>query len=229
MASIILTNANVYADMSDDYYKQYLHFSELRNNLPISFDIVSDTERYVLAFNLQQEARKNAIAAIVFQALAIEAYINLFGMYTLGEKLFYDKYERLSFTKKLEAICESFGRIYPQEHLSQVYNLFQKRHRLVHEKPKEFSFHFQPFDYNHLENNYSDIDAVLEADSFVLNNIADEMTLYQQLQNNIMHIRDADKELIQEIQEKQIRANMEESNKAFGSILNGTSPPQDLL
>ena len=217
MATVILTNADLYAEMASSFYRNYLH-AERELSLTSSRDYNLVEEQYIQRYHLINERKKNATAAIVFQALAIESYINLFGMYTIGEAKFYGDYERTASTKKLQEICSFIGTSYPKDHLARLEALFMKRNRLVHEKPKKHSFTVQSYDYQHPEKSKEDINAFFNEDNYVYINLSDEINLYEELQQHIKALRGSELELINEIHEAQSRENMMEISQAIESM-----------
>ena len=59
------------------------------------------------------QREKSAITAIVFQALAVEAFVNLYGAQKIGEEVFYSKYETKG-TSTLEKLKKIFYKFYPK-------------------------------------------------------------------------------------------------------------------
>ena len=90
----------MYAGMADSFYRQYLAAKEVYDDTPHdSIPIIDEAQNYNRVLKIYNLMEVNAIAATVFQALAIEAYINLFGVYQLGEDKFYSEYEPPKVTK----------------------------------------------------------------------------------------------------------------------------------
>lgn len=226
MASTILTSANLYAEMAGTFYENYLRFEQACQDLPQSFDVESDPETINKTCYYLNGKRKNAVAATVFQALAIEAYINLLGMYSMGEEEYYRRFEKKPPTEKLKKICNFIGRSYPKDHLSQIRAFFDdKRNPLAHEKPRFFPVEVKPFDVMHPEKSYEDIEEFFREDNYLYSNIGAEKNLYRELQDHVKTVRNAEKELIEEIQEKQLNDCLKEMAQAIGAMfgLNGAN------
>lgn len=149
--------------------------------------------------NLRETA---AICAIVFEALAIESYVNFWGASILGDAVFFSKYEPQkgatssetikphyrSTLDKMKAICkEEFGNPYPTDgiHYSTLKGLFQKRDRLVHNKPKGHLLELAPFNYDSPEAAYKDYVEVFEEIGFIYEKIDDELRLYEEVKANL--------------------------------------------
>ena len=140
-----------------------------------------------------------AVNAVVFQALAIEAYTNLAGMFIIGEKKFYKKHEGKSNNEKLELLEESLEKAFSSELKGKIKNLFTKRNKLVHQKPKSFKIEMKDFDYSDLTSNYTDISKIFDDFCYAWSNIDEEMTLYQAMQNELTAMRGTGRELIDEL------------------------------
>ena len=207
----------MYAGMADSFYRQYLAAKEVyddthHDSIPI-IDEAQNYDRVLKIYNLNNLMEVNAIAATVFQALAIEAYINLFGVYQLGEEKFYSEYEPPKATKpknfrymnslnKLKRICkDGLGKDYPEDSAVYIEELFEKRDRLVHSKPKPcYLDKDKLYNYDDPSDNYKDIEAFFDEINFVYKDIDEQMMLYKQLKENIRDLRKAEKELTEEIQ-----------------------------
>ena len=210
MSYTVITNANTYAEMSRSFYEQYLKAQNRIKRLSVDKTRHVDINWYAEYLHWLDESEKNAIAAVVFQAMAIEAYTNLFGLYTLGEEVFYDQgIERKKLKEKLSKICESLSQKYPTEHFEKIDALFKKRDNLVHQKPHlyEIPDNLAVLNDNEVNRFIKTTNELKKDMERVYRNLEKQMELYSQFQENIRLIRDADKELIEEITEKRRKEN----------------------
>lgn len=147
----------IYNSMSQEYYCNYLKVKNEKNDI------------YYF-----QSKLSNAIAAIVFQALAVESYINVFGVYNLGKK-FNDHYERISTLSKLIIICRAItGKEFPEGKCQDgIKDLIKKRDKLVHYKTKSIDFK--------KEDNKAYIKFMKDHVTFVFDDIDEQIKLYMQL------------------------------------------------
>lgn len=81
-----------------------------------------------------------ADSTVVFAAMAVEAFLNVYGVVRLGEAFYSRNYERLGIGPKLAALigtcCSTL--ITPEDEISQVVSrLFESRNALVHPKTRE--------------------------------------------------------------------------------------------
>jgi hypothetical protein len=132
----------VYDGMSKSFYQQYQDacskFEEIDRLNP---DLKEENMMvYCDSYGLKQSS---AIAAVVFQALAIEALINLFGVFLLGDEKYYNEYEnkrnRFSTPEKLKKLFKNeLNKPYPTQtgHYLAMKTLLDKRDKLVHVKPR---------------------------------------------------------------------------------------------
>ena len=136
--------------------------------------------------------RRNSIAAIVFQALAIESYINLYGTYNLGKK-FDKECERKPTLKKLCSLCkEVTEKDFPtnEDLYKSLKLLFEKRDALVHYKAHTIDSkastmsEFEDYLYKHIVYAFSNID------KFIL--------LYDKLKNKLKELEGIEYDIIEE-------------------------------
>jgi len=134
----------------------------------------------------QESSFRCAIIAVIFEALAMEAYVNFFGAYTLGVDIYYSEYEskikRFSTIDKIKAMCkERFLKPYPTngQHFRNLLAIFQKRDQLVHNKPQGHNLSNQSATLK------DDSAALLDEYSFVYENLDSEMCLYNELKKNL--------------------------------------------
>lgn len=212
MAEYYDSMCNRYASMAEDFYLQSKALEEFEGLK--EYPLPEAAELYVKHLAVVEQRTRLVIAAIVFQALAIEAYVNLFGVYELGEDRFFKEFEPprnnrpqgfrpLNTIDKLKMICkEELGQPFPAEHIEKIRQLFTTRDRLVHSKSKPRSIRKQKFDYLKPEKNYEDLFALAEELSFFYDGIEEHMELYRILQDDIMVIRGAEKELTVEISDR---------------------------
>lgn len=127
-----------------------------------------------------------AICAVVFEAFAIESYVNFFGAYTLGDNEFYSIYEAGKGRKRFSTIekIKSFSKIdgiqrYPTdgEHFIVLKGLFAKRNQLAHNKPRMHTLR--------KEDGYEDFNKMSRGISFILENVEEEMQLYEEVKTNL--------------------------------------------
>lgn len=156
-----------YNGLAQSFYRQYLDAKEQKRD----------------AICLLQ----SAICAVVFQAFSIEAYVNFFGAYTLGDKSFYETYEsgergkRYSTIEKMKLLCKGEGKnSYPTDgkHFSNLKGLLSKRDKLAHSKPRAHTL------YKDDSSNSDYLDMMSEI-SFVYNNLDEEMKLYAEVKSNM--------------------------------------------
>ena len=139
---------------------------------------------------------QSAICAVIFQALAVESYVNLFGSVTLGDENFRCNYEsetdkthRFSTLEKIKRICkDEFNTPYPTDgkHFKVLQGLLSKRDKLVHQKSKPHNIEKRPFDYNDPLKSYADyLQAYEEEIGFIHEDLENEMKVYDDLQENL--------------------------------------------
>lgn len=212
MTDIYIIRSNQYARMSEAFYSDYL---AARNTHDKIDGVFSPTEApvenaaYKLAYTEQMDDA--AIAAIVFQALAIEAYVNLMGAYLIGEEVFYKRHERKSTFEKLDIVLQEIGGSLSADLKERIALLFKKRNRFVHQKPKAYHLEPKPYDYKNPEANFNEINEFFREITFSYENIDMEIHIYAELQESIRILRRAEYELIEEIQSKTI-------NDGFASL-----------
>lgn len=165
-------------------------------------DLFESKEFAVQYYTLFDTKENAALCAIIFEALAIEAYVNFWGASLLGDKVFYEKYEvgkkgknkdgkkrpTLSTLEKIKEICkEEFHAPYPTDdvHYRLLKALFEKRDRVVHCKPKEHIISQPSPIQQYSPELYDDyLDALKEFD-FIYDDIDLQMQLYQDVKDNL--------------------------------------------
>lgn len=193
-----------YAEMSAGFYSEYL--SEKRmydayNEVFSSAATDHKLEHFVELMLRTDRMSKHAIAAIVFQAMAVEAYANLLGMHLLGEDCFYSQHERKPLTKKLSAALQTVGGNLPTDLMDRIAHLIEKRNALVHQKPKAFHFGIEDYDPQNPTAIGDAVNAYLKEIDLAEENLADEVKIYSDLQAAVCSLRGMSIELIDEVRQ----------------------------
>lgn len=136
-----------------------------------------------------------ACSAVVFEAIAIEAYVNLLGAYLIPNRYYIDYEGNEPIIKdrstlgKLKELCKrEIGKCYPtSDHTYEVMNnLILKRDRIVHTKPFPHTFEMKPFNYTDIESNYSDYTSAFSKEiGFLYEGLEEQMKSYSILVQNI--------------------------------------------
>jgi hypothetical protein len=164
----------IFYNMSREQYGTYVDSRRKLDELCKGkkyFDILSHSqEENSLFHNLSHKSYSSAISAIVFQAFAIEAYINFYGAKKLGQSTFNAHYERISIKDKIIIIPRIVtGRDFPkgEKVYELVRKLFTQRDKLVHHKGKGINFKecteetYQSINHGNLEFVFDDIDGLV--------------------------------------------------------------------
>ncbi|SFO93461.1 hypothetical protein SAMN05216343_10141 [Oscillibacter sp. PC13] len=170
-----------YAAMAKSFYFQYHQHQENAKSGAPSASIAME---------------QAAICAVIFQALAVESYVNLFGSVVLGDDVFRCRYEsetdkkhRASTIDKIKNICNvELRNPYPTsgEDFGILKGLLDKRNKLVHPKSKPHAIENRPYNYKKPEDLYSDyVQAFNEEIGFIYNNLEVEMLVYDELKKNL--------------------------------------------
>lgn len=176
--------------IAQNAYAQYLGFSKeyeaLGNNLDV-LEVPQAIVNYIAAYKNMESA---AYMAIVFETLAIEAYVNTLGEHLVGER-YYQEYESKDAKKdrttlgKLKRLCKNeIRKSYPTDgdHYREVKGLLKKRDKIVHTKPVRFTISKCDFDYSNPAASFRDInDAFSEQIGFLFENIERDMVCYREL------------------------------------------------
>lgn len=202
-----------YNGMSQSFYAQYKDATEYLKSLKCdSWDLISHTydenEKYCTAQSMRLHS---AIAAIVFQALSIEAFVNLYGTQKVGNDTFYSKYDFKGATTlgKLKDICKDvLGKPYPtgNKAYSRLVSLMDKRNDIVHTKPHPVSI----VPTSEVPN-YSEL---MYQTEFVFKDIDDEMLSYSTLKETLMVLEGEETDFIQE----NYNETMDACNKAAAEM-----------
>lgn len=177
-----------YNTLAQSFYQQHLDLKSQLEQLGPPADFL---ENPILA-NAQMELHAGifqaAICAVVFEAFAIESYVNFFGASTLGDDKYYATYEsgepgkRYSTIYKLKKLCkDEFDSSYPTDgkHFVALKGLFDKRNRLAHNKPKA---HILSTKNGDTFDDYYDAMAEI---SFVYEGLEGEMALYDSVKEKL--------------------------------------------
>lgn len=219
-----------FANMAENFYQEYLTQRDAYAKIPHKNIPVENIESCFFAYSIFELLQDNAISAIIFQALAVEAYINLFGVYELGEEAFFTRYEPpknnrpkgfhyKSSIEKLKSICkEVYNLDFPASDISPLQALFDKRDRLVHNKPRPYALE-KPVIKLPTHPDYKDFDGYSNEETFIFDKLDLDMEQYKQLQKTIKNIRSAEYELVEEITTKLIRDTVAETYKSLYSSI----------
>ena len=193
-----------YAEMSAGFYSEYLSEKRMYDAYNEVFSSASTDhklEHFVELMLRTDRMSKHAIAAIVFQAMAVEAYANLLGMRLLGEKLFYRKYVGLSTSKKLAAVLQTAGKTLPTDLMDRIERLVKKRNSFVHQRPEAFHFGIEDYDPQNPTAIDDAVNAYLKEIDLAEENLADEVKIYSDLQAAVRSLRGMSIELIDEVRQ----------------------------
>lgn len=157
----------------------------------------------------------SACSAVIFEAIAIEAYVNLLGSYLIQERYYTDYESKEAKTRdrstlgKLRKLCKKeIQKPYPADHsLEVMHDLFSKRNTIVHTKPSAYSFGIKPFDHRNIDGNYADYTSAFSKEiGFLYEGLDEQMKSYSTLVRNINAL--LDKDILQDIRSAPLR-NME--------------------
>lgn len=183
--------------IAQNAYAQYLGFSKEYeaqvNNLDV-LEVPQAVVNYIAAYKNKESA---AYMAIVFEALAIEAYVNTLGVHLVGEK-YYQEYESRDANGdrttlgKLTRLCKNeIGSPYPTDgiHYRAVRDLLKKRDNIVHTKPMRFTISKCDFDYTDPAANFKDITEAFSGQvGFLFENIERDLACYRELDANVCEL-----------------------------------------
>jgi hypothetical protein len=85
---------------------------------------------------------ENSLAAILFSALAVEAFLNTVGVARLGEKYYQKNCERLKVHEKLAFLVGTLGHklVEPSDEIARALKrVFESRNRVAHPKTKQIA------------------------------------------------------------------------------------------
>ncbi|HCA26000.1 MAG TPA: hypothetical protein DEP32_17705 [Pseudomonas sp.] len=127
-----------------DYELAVKQLLEQESELERKYKDIPDEHRGGLIFTetngLHHTAYRYATAAHLFSCMAIEGFINYYGIKRLGDPFYRRNLERLGITEKLSTLLLACGleRIDPSDELiKKVRSIFDRRNSIVHPKSKE--------------------------------------------------------------------------------------------
>lgn len=189
-----------YNEISQKAYKDYLEAVHYLKSLGCAhWDMLDHTaeenEKYTEAM---QQREKSAITAIVFQALAVEAFVNLYGAQRVGEDKYYADYEskdapakERTTEGKLKKICKEYlNKPYPtnDKAYSRLISLLNKRDSIVHTKPRAVIIDGEHVSY----------DDFMSQTEYIYKNIDEELESYENLKENMRQLEGKEHDLIEE-------------------------------
>lgn len=195
----------MYYEMSMEHYEAYKQnykvFGDIANFG--SFNVLSHSAVENYEYNrLNRNMLKSAISVIIFQALAIETYINFYGVKKLGYEKFY-KYDttkpKPNLKEKVKYITkEATKTAFPVgEHLFQlIIALFDKRDKLVHFKGNIINL--GECDYEEYFNYW------YQTSGFVYDGIDMQVTLYKRIKDKLALLEGKQTNLLDEQTEEGI-------------------------
>lgn len=140
MDNILISNINIYRSTSKRNYNKYKEVLKLEKALlsqPNLFLLGNDLHEMLSEYYNQE--RSHQMAFIVFQAMAVEAFLNEYITLRLG-KSYFESMDKLSPTDKLLIACRIItGKEFPKDvhAYALLRNTLKYRNELVHFKSKE--------------------------------------------------------------------------------------------
>jgi hypothetical protein len=183
----------VFSQMSDEHYMNYKKFLDDIHQIckTPSWDLLEHNDNENTTYlSLYQSIPRFAISAIIFQALAVEAFVNYYGAAKLGEQIFesIDKKERgtkneCRTLKKLKRILRELNISFLDDDklFDDLNNLFRVRDKIVHYKTKSFF----------IESILNDEDYKTNEDEqiwFVMDDIDNRVNMYKNLKLQISQL-----------------------------------------
>ena len=183
--------------IAQNSYAQYLSFSKQYKALGNDLDVLEVPQAVVNYISAYKNMESAAYMAIVFEALAVEAYVNTLGEHLIGER-YYQEYESKDAKKdrttlgKLKRLCKNeIGRPYPTDgvHFRAIQTLLNKRDAIVHTKPVRFAISKCDYDYADSAASFRDIiEAFSGQVGFLFENIEQDMACYRELDANMCEL-----------------------------------------
>lgn len=177
-----------YNSLAQSFYQQHLDIKAKIAQLGKSADMLENPSLANTQNMLTIGMLQTAISAVIFEAFAIESYVNFFGAYILGDSTYYSTYEsggygkRYSTIEKIKMMCKvEFKSPYPTggKHFAVLKGLFTKRDKLAHNKPKGYEISTKNGNY------FYDYDEAISEISFIYEELEQEMALYDAVKGNL--------------------------------------------
>ena len=177
-----------YNSLAQSFYQQHLDMKDKIAQLGKSADLLENPSLANTQNMLTIGMLQTAISAVIFEAFAIESYVNFFGAYILGDSAYYSTYEsgeyrkRYSTIEKIKMMCKvEFKTSYPTggKHFAVLKGLFTKRDKLAHNKPKGHEISTKS------GSNFYDYDEAITEISFIYEELEQEMALYDAVKENL--------------------------------------------
>ncbi len=194
------SNAEIYYGLSIHYYENYKNkLSELyafADNK--SYKVIKTPEDEMKYKVLFHDSREYLYISIVFNAFAIEAFINLVGVTVFGNEVFFSEIERKNTFPKIRLIFHELKDDFDKHtEVKELIELaFDLRHKLAHSKSKQLDLIDIQNDIYHKfspENlgkyTYEDIFDPFEELNWLANNVDTSLVAYQkfkELTNKIL-------------------------------------------
>ena len=184
-----------YNKISQQAYEEYTESIIYLKSLGCAYwDFLEHTEEENAKYmSAMQDRERSALTAIVFQALAIESFVNLLGVQGIGEEVYYSEYETKGSTtlEKLKKICKEFlKKPYPtnDKDYSMLTSLLKKRDLIVHTKPRTVSIDGEAISYEEF----------MSQTEYIHKNICEEIKSYENLKRKLAMLEGKEIDLIQE-------------------------------
>lgn len=177
-----------YNSLAQSFYQQYLDIKGQLTQLGKPADLLDNPSLAITQNALTMGMLQTAISAVVFEAFAIESYVNFFGAYILGDSTYYSTYEsgergkRYSTIEKVKMMCkDEFKSPYPTggKHFVALKGLFTKRDKLAHNKPKGHEISSKN------GNGFDDYYEAISEISFIYEGLEQEMALYDEVKEKL--------------------------------------------
>lgn len=91
----------------------------------------------------EERTIRKSVTVVLFACMAVEAFLNCYGVRRLGEKFYKRNMERIGITEKMSVLvlsCNGYKLDANASVLALTRRLFDQRNRLVHPKTKELQF-----------------------------------------------------------------------------------------
>ena len=177
-----------YNSLAQSFYQQYHEINDKLSQLGKPADLLCNPSLAIDKNVLTMRMLQSAICAVVFEAFAIESYVNFFGAYILGDSTYYSTYEsgergkKYTTIEKMKMMCkDEFQSPYPTggKHFVVLKGLFTKRDKLAHNKPKGHGLSTKN------GNSFDDYYEAISEISFIYEELAQEMALYDEVKENL--------------------------------------------